>query len=173
MRSDRRLGVALATIATMAMLGLVINNIGTVSSSIAPSELRTEPESERLLHQHFQQGVAMLRAGHFEYAVQSLHEVLAARPEMPEAHVNMGFALLGLQSHAAARDFFQTAIELRPRQYNAYWGLAVASEKAGEIPEAIGAMKTYLHLAPADDSFRRIAEAAIWEWESTAAEAQP
>ena len=31
---------------------------------------------------------------------------------------------------------------------------------------ARGAMRTYAHLAPKDDPFRRKAEAALWEWES-------
>lgn len=117
------------------------------------------------IDQRFKQGVAMLHAKRYEDAITAFHRLLALAPQMPEAHVNMGFALLGLQRYAAARDFFQSAIELRKEQYNAYYGLAEALEGLKEMPGALGAMRTYLHLAPADDAFRSRASAAIWEWE--------
>lgn len=117
------------------------------------------------IDQRFQQGVAMLHAKRYDDAITAFHRLLELAPQMPEAHVNMGYALLGLERYAAARDFFQTAIELRKEQYNAYYGLAEALEGLKEMPGALGAMRTYLHLAPADDAFRRRASAAIWEWE--------
>ena len=40
----------------------------------------------------------------------------------------------------------------------------MAHERLGELPAARGAMRTYAHLAPASDPFRRKAEAALWEW---------
>ena len=60
---------------------------------------------------------------------------------------------------------FQTAIDLRPTQVNAYWGLAVSLEGLCDIAGAMGAMRTYVHLAPADDPFLIKANAALWEWE--------
>ncbi|HEX9179393.1 MAG TPA: tetratricopeptide repeat protein [Burkholderiales bacterium] len=113
----------------------------------------------------FNQAVVMLHAKQYEHAAAALHRVLELDPAIPEAHVNRGFAMIGLGRFPAARDFFLTAIELRPMQANAYYGLAEALEELGDIPGALGAMRTYLHLAPADDAFRRKAEAAIWEWQ--------
>jgi Flp pilus assembly protein TadD len=108
----------------------------------------------------------MLHAKRYELAVRSLHEVLELRPRMPEAHVNIGYALAGLGEYAAARDFFLSAAELRPSQYNAYYGLAIANEGLNELVSAVRAMRTFIHLAPTDDPFRRRAESAIWEWEA-------
>jgi tetratricopeptide (TPR) repeat protein len=113
----------------------------------------------------FNQAVLMLHAKQYEHAAAALHRVLELDPAIPEAHVNMGFAMIGLGRHAVARDFFHSAIELRPMQANAYYGLAEALEGLGDIPGALGAMQTYLHLAPADDAFRVKAQSAIWEWE--------
>lgn len=117
------------------------------------------------LQARFNQAVVMLHAKQYEHAAAALHRVLELDPAIPEAHVNMGFAMIGLQRYQVARDFFDSAIDLQPMQANAYYGLAEALEGMGEIPGAIGAMRTYLHLAPADDAFRRKAEAAIWEWQ--------
>lgn len=112
----------------------------------------------------FRQGVSMLHARQHEHAITAFHHVLKFAPRLPEAHVNLGFALAGAGRHAQAKSFFEGAIDLRPTQANAYYGLAVASEALGDLPAARGAMRTYLHLAPPGDPFRRKAEAALWEW---------
>lgn len=119
------------------------------------------------LSRHFSQGVKMLQAGNPQGALIAIHQVLALAPRMPEAHINMGYALLGLDQSAAAADFFFTAIELRPSQANAYFGLAVALEQEGDLEGALGAMRTYIHLAAADpdDNYMRKARSALWEWE--------
>ncbi|WP_332672791.1 tetratricopeptide repeat protein [Aromatoleum sp.] len=127
---------------------------------------------DRALRARFDQGVMMLHMRQHEYAVIAFHEVLAAAPEFPEAHVNMGFALLGLGQWAQARGFFESAIALRRDQLNAYYGLAVALNELGNLPGAIGAMQSYVHRAPADDPFRARADAALWEWREGAAPAQ-
>lgn len=114
----------------------------------------------------FAQGVAMLHAKQHEHALTAFHRVLELAPDMPEAHVNMGYALLGLERHAAARDFFESAIALRKGQLNAYYGLAVALEHLHDLAGAVGAMRTFIHLSPTDDPFRRKAQSALWEWES-------
>lgn len=114
----------------------------------------------------FEQGVMMLHARRYDYAIAALHRVLELAPRLPEAHVNLGFALSGSGEHAAARDFFLSAIELNPRQVNAYYGLAVSLEQVCDLSGAIGAMRTYVHLSQPDDRYLRKAEAALWEWQS-------
>lgn len=114
----------------------------------------------------FKQGVAMLQAGQHEHAAVAFHRVLELSPRLPDAHVNLGYALLGLGRPKAAHDFFVSAIELKADQVNAYYGLALALEKLGDLPGALGAMRSYVHLAPPDAPQMRKARAAIWEWES-------
>ena len=116
--------------------------------------------------QRFEQAVAMLHAKQYDYAITALHRVLELSPRMPEAHVNMGYALLGLERNKAAGDFFNTAIELSPYLGNAYWGLAIVLEKGGDYQGALGAMRTYIHLAKANDPYVRKARSALWEWEN-------
>jgi|GEM_PF-7057730 len=116
--------------------------------------------------QKFQHGVAMLQAKRHQEAITAFHRVLQLAPALPEAHVNMGFALLGLARHAAARDFFAEAIKLNKHQINAYYGLALAQHGLNNLPAAIGAMRTYQHLIPADDPYRVRAEALLKDWEA-------
>ena len=114
----------------------------------------------------FKQGVTMLQARQFDHALTAFRRVLALAPGMPEAHANIGFALLGKQEYAAAADEFDRATTLRPEQINAYYGMAVALEGMGNQRAAIEAMRAYLHRAPGDDPYREKAEAAVWEWQA-------
>lgn len=117
----------------------------------------------------FEEAVMMLHAKQYDYAITALHRVIELAPRMPEAYVNMGFAMLGLKKYKAAADFFNAAIQLRPYQGNAYWGLAVSLEGLNDLGGALGAMRTYIHLAPSDpksQDYVRRARAAIWEWDT-------
>ena len=158
MRADFRPRVLLGTVAAVTLIGALI----LILPGAGPRGLSNPEISER-----FAQGVVMLHAKQYEHALTAFHRVLALEPAMPEAHVNAGFALLGMKQPAAARSFFEGAIALRKEQLNAYYGLAVAAEQLGDLPAARGAMRTYAHLARKDDPFRRKAEAALWEWESS------
>jgi tetratricopeptide (TPR) repeat protein len=138
-----------------------------LSMTPSPAELDAMHTRQRVkaeVEERFRQGVVMLHAKRYNEAATAFHRVLKLSPEMPEAHVNMGFTLLGLKEYKAARDFFEGAIALKRNQLNAYFGLAIALEGLQDLRGARGAMRTYLHLAPAEDKYRRKAESAIWEW---------
>jgi tetratricopeptide (TPR) repeat protein len=138
------------------------------SKEVRAAHAREKTEAE--IRERFEQGVSMLNARKYEEALKSFHRVLELSPDMPEAHVNAGFALLGLQHYAVARDFFEGAIELRKNQLNAYYGLAEALGGLNDLQGALGAMSTYLHLAPLDDPYRQKAASAISEWRSRVAQ---
>jgi tetratricopeptide (TPR) repeat protein len=168
---DKRLPVLLLTACLIGVLGVVIQRWPDSGPDklAAAWEQPAKPErsvSGKELDERFQQGVMMLHAGKYDYAVAAFRRVLELSPEMPEAHVNMGFAQFGQGHYAVARDFFRSAIELRTSQVNAYWGLAVSLEALCDIPGAIGAMRSYVHLADKDDQFQRKAQSALWEWEA-------
>ena len=172
MRGDIRKRALLFTVVAVALGGLALAWLPDWAGSVtarADAEARSKHAREatlREIDQRFQQGVVMLHARQYDHALMAFHRVLTLSPEMPEAHVNAGFALLGMGKPAAARDFFESATLLRREQVNAYYGLAVALEALKDVPGALGAMRAYLHLAPQDDPYRRKAMAAVWEWET-------
>lgn len=181
-RRDRRSWAAAFTLGCVVCGGVVLGWLGEGLSEPSvmaawgnASDPRSDPaghvrtQRAREIEQRFQQGVMMLHAKEYGHAVTAFHRVLELAPEMPEAHVNMGFALVGMGRHAAGRDFFKSAIELRPRQLNAYYGLAVALESLGDRAGALGAMRTYVHLSRPEDPHLRKAQSALWEWESALA----
>lgn len=165
---DVRLTATLLTVALVFVGGLLVAAMPAAPPSAkaaATSREKPRPHADDIAVR-FQQGVFMLHAKDYEHAITAFHQVLKYAPDMPEAHVNMGYALEGLGHHAQARDFFESATVLRPAQANAYYGLAMALEGLGDKRGAVGAMRTYVHLVDAKDPYRRKAQAALWEWES-------
>ena len=165
-RDHRRVG-ALLTLLAVLVGGWLIAWHGSepapVQTVSAPQLLAPRDSEAR---RRFDEAVVMLHARQYEHAVTALHRVLVLTPELPEAHVNMGFALLGLKRVKEARDFFEGATALKADQANAYYGLALSHEAAGDLALATGAMRTYLHLARSErpEHLSR-ARAALWEWE--------
>lgn len=169
---DNRLRVLILTIAAISLIGILIQQLGnsniekTTADNVFDSRQHAIHEKQSEIARRYEQAVLMLHAEQYDYAVTALHRVLELAPAMPEAHVNMGFALLGQGNVQAARDFFRSAIELRPAQANSYWGLAVSLEALCDIEGAIGAMRTFIHLEDPNNKFITRARSAIWEWES-------
>lgn len=174
-RRDVRGPALVLTVGLTAAMGLLLAN-GAADHDSAVAAKRADPRQDASAHaaqmrddevkKRFAQGVALLSAKQFEAAASELHRVLELAPRMPEAHVNMGFAMVGLQRYAMAKDFFTVAIDLNNHQLNAYYGLAVALEGLRDLPGALGAMRSYVHLSKADDAYLTKANAAIWEWEA-------
>ena len=166
MRRDHRRSGVLITLLAVLSGGFLISARTDAPAPPAQAPAQATAPHAGAARRHFDQGVAMLHAKQYEHAVTALHRVLVLSPQLPEAHVNMGFALLGLKRAKEARDFFDGAIALRPGQANAYYGLALAYEAGGDVEMATGAMRSYLHLARDErpEHLRR-ARAALWEWE--------
>lgn len=123
-------------------------------------------QDQQIIQQRFDQAASLLHAGQFEYAITALNQILSIQPRLPEAHVNLGFAFLGLKDYQSSAVSFSRAIDLRPEQLNAYYGLAEALEGMEDYEGALGAMRSYIHLSPPNDPFLAKARAALWEWET-------
>lgn len=166
-RDRRVLGLAV-TAAVIVIAGGLIAVLPRSGNEIlpGPAAAHAQQARESEIDRRFRQAVIMLHARQFDHAATALHRVLELAPDMPEAHVNMGYAMLGLERYGVARDFFESATVLRPQQANAYYGLAVALDALRDRAGARGAMRTFIHLSAPDAPFVTKAKAALWEWES-------
>jgi hypothetical protein len=173
-KGDVRARALFATLALVLVGGVMLGaDESWLPSGSSRAKAHVAEKKRAEIDQRFQQGVIMLHAREYDHALTSFHRVLELAPEMPEAYVNAGFALLGKGEFSAAADFFDEATTLRRDQFNAYYGLAVALEGMGNLRGAIEAMRTYLHRAPATDPYRVKAEAALWEWQEAGRAASP
>lgn len=158
-------------LAAFLLVSAIAAGVWYATRSVSPPDPRLQPNEHAKearaseIATRFQQGVVMLHAKQYDHALTAFHRVLELAPKLPEAHVNMGYTLLGLERYQAAHDFFSSAIEIKSSQANAYYGLALALEALGDLPGARGAMRTYIHLSKPDDPYIRKARAALWEWE--------
>lgn len=147
-------------------LGLVVTVLAVLVGGLVLRPSEPAGAAGTALQPRFDAAVALLQARRFDAAVTAWRELAAAAPQLPEAQVNLGFALLGAGRAAEARTAFDRATALRPAQANAYYGLALAHEASGDLAVATGAMRSYLHLAKHEDPKHLArARAALWEWE--------
>jgi tetratricopeptide (TPR) repeat protein len=173
-RFDVRVPALALTLALVGVLGGLLAGVSADSQGtrIAPPQVAAAASQDHArqmrlaeVDRRFSSGVVLLSGRNFDLAASEFHRVLELAPKMPEAHVNMGFALLGSRRYAVAKDFFSAAIDLNTGQLNAYYGLALALEGLDDLPGARGAMRSYIHLARADDPYVTRANAALWEWD--------
>ena len=172
-RKEKRLSLLLGAVIVCLLLGGAFLFQGNSVFLQPPIQDHARQKQKEEIGKRFEEGVTMLHAKQYEHALTAFHRVLQLDPKMPEAHVNAGYALLGMGNHRAAADFFDTATTLRPNQLNAYYGLGEALQALGDKQGALQAMETYLHRSPADDPFRRKAEAATWELRAELAKEKP
>lgn len=112
----------------------------------------------------FVAGVAQLQAGNAAVALISFTRFVAKAPLVPEAQVNLGFTYLELGRLKKAEEAFQRALQLRPAQANAYYGLGLVYEQYNDLELARGAMRSFIHLSGESDPYVRLAQSALWEW---------
>jgi len=140
----------------------------TIQAKLDPNGHSKQQLSLRT-EQQFADAAKLLQIGHFQQAITVLHKVLAQQPNLPEAHTNLGFAMLNLGELTKAVKSFNYALTIRPEEANAYFGLALVAEKEAEYEIAMGAMRTYIHLRK-DDAYIGKARAALDFWQDELAQ---
>ena len=168
-RSSRRyLMVILLLLGLVGMSGWLLNIWMTQQVNLPLSHNSGMPMDGQDLDQLFELAVRHMQSGEYQDAMKLWHQILLLDSGIAEVKVNMGFTLYELGNFSAARDFFVSAMEQTPYQANAYYGLALVSEEAGDLEGAMGAMRSYIHLASRaeEERFIRHARSALWEWES-------
>ena len=153
---------------TVGASGWLLNAWMTAPVEILPASEKAPETVKDEFDAAFRRAVSLMQAGEYEQALSAWHRALLLDAEVVEAQVNLGFTLYELDRYSQAREFFTAALERNVYQANAYYGLAIVNEKMGDLEGALGAMRSYIHLAgpEQDDRFIRRAGAALWEWES-------
>lgn len=159
--------VGLALTILIAAGGMLFNRLLIENNSQVITTVKSiNHNTNNLIDQYFTNAIQYMQSRQYEQAVAEWHKILLLQPDIPEVQVNLGFSLFELGRYEAAREFFISTIDHYAFQANAYYGLAIASEKLGDIEAAMGAMRSYIHLAAGDETFIRKARSALWEWES-------
>jgi Flp pilus assembly protein TadD/peroxiredoxin len=96
----------------------------------------------------FTYGVAMFERGYLEQAAASFRQVIAAKPQEPEAYYNLGTLDLRRSAFPEARRYLEQAVKLRPNYPEAWNNLGMAAAQEGRADEAVGNFQESLRLRP-------------------------
>ena len=171
LKPGRRMLIAGLFVLALSLGGWVMNAWLTGDQG-SPVIVSTVTGDDAELRRVFVAAVENMQRRDYQQALNLWHRALLLDSSLPEIKVNMGFTLFELGRYQTAREFFIDAMEQNAYQANAYYGLALVSEKMGDLQGAMGAMRSYIHLAGGaqDEEFVRRARAALWEWEAQLAD---
>jgi len=96
----------------------------------------------------FTYGVAFLQHGFLDQAEQSFKQVIATKPDDPEAYYNLGTLYLQRNSPQTARQYLEQTVKLRPNYPEAWNNLGMIAAQAGNNEEAIRNFEQSLQLRP-------------------------
>jgi Flp pilus assembly protein TadD/peroxiredoxin len=96
----------------------------------------------------FTYGVAMFQHGYFEEAEVSFREVIARKPDDPEAWYNLGTLSLRRNDSDGARKALEQAVQLRPDYPEAWNNLGMIAAQQNQANEAIRDFQQSLLLRP-------------------------
>jgi Flp pilus assembly protein TadD/peroxiredoxin len=138
---------------------------GSFSSERVLQDLASVPDNPRdrlrkalpfagTLHQDafqrndFTCGVAFFQHGYLDQAAQSFKQVIAVKPDDPEAYYNLGTSYLRRNSLQEAREYLEQAVKLRPAYPEAWNNLGMIAAQGGKNEEAIRNFQKSLQLRP-------------------------
>ena len=114
---------------------------------IAPEALAVHPSPQDVLAQLYKEAQEAQQAGDYKVATQKYERIVKLRPEMAEAHANLGLLYYQQGQAEQALKTFRKAIELKPDLVGPYFFLGVLSFNARKYDDASG----YLERAEALD----------------------
>lgn len=140
---------ALGAIAALCLFIATFYNLAYWRNSEALFEHAIEVTSDNwVAHLRFSQ--ILLDEGRPGDAIPHLRETLRLRPNLPEAHVNLGAALSKLGEFAAAEKEYRTALSLHPGDADAQEGIGIVATEQGRFNEALPYLAGAARLRPND-----------------------
>ena len=163
---DRRRDLALPTSFLVNADGLIVKvyqgplnperiaaDLKPVPGTAAARLKRALPFEGTLYQDEFQRndftyGVAMFQHGYLEQAAASFQQVIAAKPQEPEAYYNLGTLYLRKNALPDARRYLEQTVKLRPDYPEAWNNLGMVAGQEGQTDEAIRNFQQSLSLRP-------------------------
>jgi Flp pilus assembly protein TadD/peroxiredoxin len=93
-------------------------------------------------------GVALFQHGYLEQAAAAFQQVIAAKPDEPEAYYNLGTLYLRRNEFVNARGYLEQAVKLRANYPEAWNNLGMVAAQEGKTDEAVRNFRQSLLLRP-------------------------
>jgi Flp pilus assembly protein TadD/peroxiredoxin len=105
-------------------------------------------EKDAFQRNDFTYGVALFQRGYLDQAAASFQQVIAAKPNEPEAYYNLGTLYLRKNALAEARQYLEQTVKLRPNYPEAWNNLGMVAAQQGQTEDAIRNFKESLRERP-------------------------
>jgi Flp pilus assembly protein TadD/peroxiredoxin len=96
----------------------------------------------------FTYGVSFFQHGYLEQAEASFKQVIAAKPDNPEAHYNLGTLYLRRNDFQDAREYLEQTVKLRPDYPEAWNNLGMVAAHDNQLDEAVRNFQQALQQRP-------------------------
>jgi Flp pilus assembly protein TadD/peroxiredoxin len=93
-------------------------------------------------------GVALFQHGYLEQAAAAFKQVIAAKPDDPEAYYNLGTLSLRTGNLPDARQYLEQSVKLRPEYPEAWNNLGMIAAQQGRVDEALRNFEQSLQQRP-------------------------
>jgi len=96
----------------------------------------------------FTYGVAFFQHGYLDQAEAAFRQVIAAKPDDPEAHYNLGTLYLRRNALSEARQYLEQTVKLRPNYPEAWNNLGMLDAQQGHTDASVRNFEQSLQLRP-------------------------
>ena len=131
----------------------LVEDVKSVPSTPADRARRALPFAGTLFQGAFQRndftyGVSFFQHGYLEQAEASFKQVIAAKPDIPEAYYNLGTLYLQRNAFQDALRYLEQAVKLRPDYPEAWNNLGMVAAHENQTDEAIRNFRQSLQQRP-------------------------
>jgi Flp pilus assembly protein TadD/peroxiredoxin len=131
----------------------IAEDLKSMPSTAAGRLRKALPFAGTLYHGEFKRndftyGVAFFQRGYLEQAAESFQNVIAAKPNEPEAYYNLGTLYLRRNDFRDAQSNLAQAVKLRPDYPEAWNNLGMIAAQQGQAEEGVRNFQKSLQLRP-------------------------
>jgi Tfp pilus assembly protein PilF/peroxiredoxin len=131
----------------------IAEDLKSMPSTTADRLRKALPFAGTLYHGEFKRndftyGVAFFQRGYLEQAAASFQNVIAEKPNEPEAYYNLGTLYLRRNDFRSAQSNLEQAVKLRPDYPEAWNNLGMIAAQQGQAEEGIHNFQKSLQLRP-------------------------
>lgn len=149
-RETSRAGVVAAMVAALLLAACAAPGPVVTEPELEPVIVRPVVVAERAVDEMLV-AMKLLEEGNLRQAEANFEEIIKVRPDIAEAHLNLGWVKQRLGKHAEAVAALREGLQRRPGDPRAQLLIAASQREQGLFADAETTLKQRIAAAPADD----------------------